>query len=1428
MSITLSYKVHQANQSRIQTAVKASLQQKAQDILTRIQLYQYGLRGARGALITIDEEKMSRNLFHRYSQTRDVDSEFPGARGFGFIRRVPRQQEAAFLAAAQADGWPSFSIKELTPHIGERYVIQYIEPVERNLAAVGLDIASEHNRYQAALSSMQSGEVRLTGPITLVQASGQPQQSFLIMMPMYRGAVTPTTVAEREELAFGWSYAALLMSEVLADKSIDSQQVILHLTDITDPEKPDLFFKNTTHNQIGLYPIRETHQVYGRTWQFDYSVTPQFIAELRLPSPSQLGIIGSMLSFLLALLTGLININLTHKRLLQAEQAKLAAIVHSSADGIIGHTIDGNITSWNQGATAIFGFKADEAIGKTLSKLIVRPADIDADLAFFKRAAQGEYIPNVEVVRQHKNGKSIDVSITFSPVRSSEGRVIGVSKVVRDISKQKAAEAKIQQLNANLETQVEQRTADLAKINLLFKNVLSAASEFAIIATDTSGEIQLFNHGAERLLGYQASEVIGQTTPLLFHDQTEIASHATALSKIHNTHISGFQTIIYTSNLTGVDKGEWHYIRKDGQRFPITMVVTTMRNDQAQVVGYLCISTDITQQKQQQAALLSIQKQLLSKTEQLTLAYEVAQLGIWEWSISDDVLQWNDKMFQLYEQPITLREQGLNYAHWESRVHPEDRAFTLSSLHNAVAGIGEYTLTFRLILPSGKTRYIQAGAYVQRDEKGRAIRVIGVNSDITATHELEQYLRESKAAAEDANAAKSLFLANMSHEIRTPMNAILGMLQLMKTTELSMQQDDYTSNAQIAAESLLHLINDILDYSKIEAGKLELEQHPFNLDELMRELAVVLAHNLATKTVELLFDIDPELPQWIIGDKLRLQQILINLASNAIKFTHQGEVIIQLQQVHAQDRACRIRFSVIDTGIGISPAQQQRIFDGFTQAEASTTRQYGGSGLGLVISKNMVQMMGGELQLKSALGEGSHFWFDIDLALDTDRALAEATTFEKDTNILIIDDNPSALTLLSQAVSQHGAKVLTAASLIAAKAELTGCYAQQQSIQALLLDYPLPDLSELSTLKQLNTSTDHALPPIIMLVTAKGREALSTLPQDRQIPYAAMLTKPVTPKQLVELIASVLAGKQPALNTRVKPSKRTKQLKGLRLLLVEDNEINQFVAKELLQNEGAIVDIATGGLEGVNAVLQSSTPEQGYDAVLMDVQMPNIDGLEATRRIRADGRFSDLPIIAMTANVYAADQAACLQAGMNAHLTKPFDIDAVISTLLQYTGRSPAAANSNNLNKLPINRHKRIVMEQAINSAEADLPSQPRIIKTRANLLQRFADNEQFFQRVLQSFESNLAQQLIDLQRAITQQDWAQMLAIVHTLKGTSGTVGLTDLHQLLCQLEHNLKQASVHAEDVATFTMLTSELEQQIRTAAANELSIIHQLFAE
>ncbi|WP_445425908.1 CHASE domain-containing protein [Alishewanella sp. HL-SH06] len=1428
MSITLSYKVHQTNQSRIHTAAKASLQQKAQDILTRFQLYQYGLRGARGALITIDEEKISRDLFLRYSQTRDVDSEFPGARGFGFIRRVPRQQEAAFLAAAQADGWPSFSIKELTPHIGERYVIQYIEPVDRNLAAIGLDIASEHNRYQAALSSMQSGEVRLTGPITLVQATGQPQQSFLIMMPMYRGAVTPKTVAEREELAFGWSYAALLMSEVLVDKSIDSQQVILHLTDITDPEKPDLFFKNTTHNQIGLYPIRETHQVYGRTWQFDYSVTPQFIAELRLPSPSQLGIIGSMLSFLLALLTGLININLTHKRLLQAEQAKLAAIVHSSADGIIGHTIDGNITSWNQGATAIFGFKADEAIGKTLNKLIVRPADIDADLAFFKRAAQGEYIPNVEVVRQHKNGKSIDVSVTFSPVRSSEGRVIGVSKVVRDISKQKAAEAKIQQLNADLETQVEQRTADLAKINLLFKNVLSAASEFAIIATDTSGEIQLFNHGAERLLGYQASEVIGQTTPLLFHDQTEIASHATALSKIHNTHISGFQTLIYTSNLTGVDKGEWHYIRKDGQRFPITMVVTTMRNVQAQVVGYLCISTDITQQKQQQAALLSIQKQLLSKTEQLTLAYEVAQLGIWEWSISDDVLQWNDKMYQLYEQPITLREQGLNYAHWESRVHPEDRAFTLSSLHNAVAGIGEYTLTFRLILPSGKTRYIQAGAYVQRDEKGRAIRVIGVNSDITATHELEQYLRESKAAAEDANAAKSLFLANMSHEIRTPMNAILGMLQLMKTTELSMQQDDYTSNAQIAAESLLHLINDILDYSKIEAGKLELEQHPFNLDELMRELAVVLAHNLATKTVELLFDIDPELPQWIIGDKLRLQQILINLASNAIKFTHQGEVIIQLQQVHAQDRACRIRFSVIDTGIGISPAQQQRIFDGFTQAEASTTRQYGGSGLGLVISKNMVQMMGGELQLKSALGEGSHFWFDIDLALDTDRALAEATTFEKDTNILIIDDNPSALTLLSQAVSQHGAKVLTAASLIAAKAELTGCYAQQQSIQALLLDYPLPDLSELSTLKQLNTSTDHALPPIIMLVTAKGREALCTLPQDRQIPYAAMLTKPVTPKQLVELIASVLAGKQPALNTRVKPSKRTKQLKGLRLLLVEDNEINQFVAKELLQNEGAIVDIATGGLEGVNAVLQSSTPEQGYDAVLMDVQMPNIDGLEATRRIRADGRFSDLPIIAMTANVYAADQAACLQAGMNAHLTKPFDIDAVISTLLQYTGRSPAAANSNNLNKLPINRHKRIVMEQAINSAEADLPSQPRIIKTRANLLQRFADNEQFFQRILQSFESNLAQQLIDLQRAITQQDWAQMLAIVHTLKGTSGTVGLTDLHQLLCQLEHNLKQASVHAEDVATFTMLTSELEQQIRTAAANELSIIHQLFAE
>ena len=554
---------------------------------------------------------------------------------------------------------------------------------------------------------------------------------------------------------------------------------------------------------------------------------------------------------------------------------------------------------------------------------------------------------------------------------------------------------------------------------------------------------------------------------------------------------------------------------------------------------------------------------------------------------------------------------------------------------------------------------------------GKPQQYIGIRTDITASKELEQSLQVATDEALAAAKAKSQFLANMSHEIRTPMNAILGMLKLMEDTDLSTTQLDYTSKAEGAAKSLLGLLNDILDFSKIDAGKMELDPQPFRVDKLLRDLAVILSASTGQKPVEVLFDLDPATPRMLVGDALRLQQVLINLSGNAIKFTPKGEVVVQIRLLEHTEAGYRLRFAVRDSGIGIALENQAHIFDGFSQAEASTTRRFGGTGLGLTISRRLVKLMGGELALDSALGKGSTFHFTITLPLA--KSMAESVPVpdarhNAPLDVLIVDDNALARQLLSTMAKSWGWNAELAPSGEVALAHVKSRLDRGlPPYHAVIVDWEMPGMDGWQTLARIRQTVPDNPATIHVMVTFHGREQLALRTPQEQTALHAYLIKPITPSMLFDAVVDARAGKGNVRSSARVRAHKPKQLTGIRLLVVEDNVVNQQVAQGLLKAAGAQVELADNGQLGVQAVATATTP---FDAVLMDIQMPVMDGYAATHAIRHELGLTDLPVIAMTANAMASDREACLAAGMTDHVGKPFDLPHLIHVLLTHTGRT--------------------------------------------------------------------------------------------------------------------------------------------------------------
>jgi PAS domain S-box-containing protein len=680
---------------------------------------------------------------------------------------------------------------------------------------------------------------------------------------------------------------------------------------------------------------------------------------------------------------------------------------------------------------------------------------------------------------------------------------------------------------------------------------------------------------------------------------------------------------------------------------------------------------------------------------------------------------------------------------------------------------------------NGDSYWVSSTIVPLLDEHGRPEQYIAIRTDITDRKRIEASLRAAKEAAERGEQAKGEFVANMSHEIRTPLNAVLGMLTLLRNTPLSQRQLDYADKAESSARSLLALLNDILDFSKAEAGMMRLDPRPFRIDRLLRDLAVVLSASVGDKAIEVLFDIDPALPSALIGDDMRLQQVLINLGGNAIKFTDRGEVRLAVRVIDRDDACVLVEFAVIDTGIGIAPEHRARIFSGFNQAEASTTRRFGGTGLGLAISQRLLALMGSRVELDSDPGKGSTFRFRLRMPLaDTPVAPGgrERDPALHDLRVLVVDDNANAREVLAAMARTLGWRADLAAGGLEAITMAEAAAAQGQAYDAIFVDWQMPDLDGWETSQRLRRAAGTREPSLVMMVTAHGRELLNARDPAQQALLGGFLVKPITASMLFDAVADA-RGRMTRRGATPPARPRQRRLLGMRILLVEDNPTNRQVAQELLALEGAQVDTEANGRLGVEAVARADPP---YDAVLMDLQMPVMDGIAATAEIRGRLGKGTLPIIAMTANAMDADREACLAAGMSDHIGKPFDLATLVTTLLRHAGRAvgqpgAAPADPSSMQELPDGLAERAARHG---------------IDLRA-ALQRVEGETEIFLRMLRAFDADLASLADRFTRMLDDGLFEEAGRSMHTIKGLAGMLGAARLHSLAAALEAGLRAQS-------------------------------------
>ena len=922
------------------------------------------------------------------------------------------------------------------------------------------------------------------------------------------------------------------------------------------------------------------------------------------------------------------------------------------------------------------------------------------------------------------------------------------------------------------------------------------SANFSSIATDAKGVIQIFNVGAQRMLGYAAAEVVNKITPADISDSVEIVARAQALSAELNTSIApGFEALVFKASRGIEDIYELTYIRKDGSRFPAVVSVTALRDALGTIIGYLLIGTDNTARKQiesDQAVLAQRLRDHQFYTRSLFESNIDALMTTDPFGIITDV---NNEMEAL----TGCTRDELIGAPFKGLFTDPARAEAGIRLVLSTRKVTDYELTARD--REGKETLVSFNATTLYDRYRKLQGVFAATREITERKQYERSLRDATLAAELASSAKSEFLANMSHEIRTPLNAIIGLGYLLDHTPLSEDQRQLLTKIQFGGRALLGVINNVLDLSKIEAGEMLLEDEPFDLPELVRDLALMLGPQAAAKGIELLVDTDPTLPPIVRGDASRLRQVLTNLLGNSIKFTERGRVALKVIGTERTSERLQLRCTVEDSGIGMEPEALARLFTPFTQADASTTRRFGGTGLGLSITRRFIELMGGEIGVTSTVGMGSQFWIDVPLRITHDM---DGVLNERGLKVLIVDaheEAPGRLLGMARALGWSPQLAQSGQHLFSAFGEAqAGAWPH-----VLILELRPPDTNAHQMIARLESECEHGELPPLIIVADFAQSQMN--PEQLMRKGDVLLVRPVTSSALFNAVNAAVVGRPDALERVLQSTSfdelRTQWLSGVRILVVDDSEINLEVAKRILEKQGAIVATRNDGLAALAYVRDN---RQFIDVVLMDVQMPILDGNEATQRIRSELNESSLPIVALTAGALVGERQRALDAGMNDFISKPFDPQSLIRKVRRLAEEYRRAA-------VPI---VLLDAKRGVEAAQGPFPAciDPQVVRRMFGTdLDLFVS---LLRRMLRDFEDFAVPTPVPIENEDLRRGHA---ARAHKLKGSAGMLGATHVMKLAGAAEAALNAArpgemieAILKQLSAALTTLREEAEPMLR----------------